>query len=156
MSTTTTTDSFWLLGVGFRFVSSFGNGLANLAIRKSWLLHHRAEEKKKTLRSSRSITTAFRIRIAALFFMTFLNPVFDIAAMRYASPSILAPFSGVSLAWVVLLSKRLVGEQPEPVRVLAAILIMLGQALVAIFGDHSSHDNMTLDEVVRATNVQQV
>ncbi len=81
--------------------------------------------------------------------MTFLNPAFDIAAMSFASPSILAPFSGVSLAWVVLLSKRLVGEQAEPVRVLGASLIMLGEVIVAMFGDHSSHDDVTLDEMVR-------
>jgi len=97
--------------------------------------------------------TPARMRYAALLFMSFFNPILDIGAFAFCSPSILAPFSGVSLAWVVLLSKRLVGEQPEPPRVVGAVLIMAGEVLIAVFGDHSAHNHnsagVTVESIVR-------
>ena len=169
-TTTKDSSSVWLIGVVLCGISSFGTGLSKLAIRKSWLLEYQLQDKHRgpgdhdqgnsnsngTPKNPSVMAAAARLRYAALFFMTFLNPALDIGAMAFCSPSILAPFSGVSLAWVVLLSNRLVGEQPERPRVVGACLIMLGEVFVAIFGDHSGHNanaNVTLQDVVSGIHV---
>jgi len=74
-----------------------------------------------------------------------------VLAMNYASPSILAPFSGLTLVWIVLLSSPLIGEQPAPRQVAAAALIVLGEVVVAIFGDHTNDDGLTVRDVVRSS-----
>lgn len=91
---------------------------------------------------------AITIRTYALLQMTVINPVLDIVAMYFCSPSIFAPFSGVALAWVVLLSAPLLNEYPEPIRIFGACLIVGGQVLLACFGDHTTDDDMTLQELV--------
>ena len=80
--------------------------------------------------------------------MTVLNPLCSVLAMRYASPSILAPFSGLTLVWIVLLSHRLIGEAPTVTQVIAAMLIVLGEVVVAVYGDHYN-DAVTVEQVVR-------
>lgn len=52
--------------------------------------------------------------LAGMVGMTFLNPLCCVLAMKYANPSILAPFSGLTLVWVVLFSGAAVGERPGP------------------------------------------
>ena len=83
--------------------------------------------------------------------MTVLNPLCSVLAMRYASPSILAPFSGLTLVWIVLLSHRLIGEAPTVTQVIAAMLIVLGEVVVAVYGDHYN-DAVTVEQVVRNSN----
>lgn len=78
--------------------------------------------------------------------MTVLNPLCSVLAMRYASPSILAPFSGLTLVWIVLLSHRLIGEAPTVTQVIAAMLIVLGEVVVAVYGDHYN-DAVTVEQV---------
>lgn len=58
--------------------------------------------------------------------------------MNYASPSIVAPFSGLDLVWVILLSSTFVGEDPTLLQIVAASLIVAGEVIVAIFGDHTN------------------
>lgn len=67
--------------------------------------------------------------------------------MNYASPSILAPFSGLTLVWIVLFSESMIGEKPSRYQVLAAYLIIFGEVLVAIFGDHTNDEGMTVQDV---------
>ena len=67
--------------------------------------------------------------------------------MNYASPSILAPFSGLTLVWIVLFSESMIGEKPSRYQVLAASLIIFGEVLVAIFGDHTNDEGMTVEDV---------
>jgi hypothetical protein len=52
------------------------------------------------------------LRGSGMIGMTLLNPLACVLAMNYASPSILAPFSGLTLVWIVLLSNPIIGEQP--------------------------------------------
>ena len=158
----------WLIGVVLCSISSFGTGISKLAIRKSWLLEEE-HAKKEALPSLSSPTTenddtcpsATRLRYAAFLFISLVNPVLDIAALAFASPSILAPFSGVSLAWVVLLSPYMVHETPQSQQIMGALLIMVGEVVVALFGDHSSggtneespaaggqHNSGTVEELV--------
>ena len=89
------------------------------------------------------------LRTFGMIGMTALNPLCSVLAMNYASPSILAPFSGLTLVWIVLFSEVLVGEQPTVRQVIAAALIVMGEVVIAIFGDHTNDENISVDEVVR-------
>lgn len=84
--------------------------------------------------------------------MTFLNPLCCVLAMKHANPSILAPFSGLTLVWVVLFSGCLVGEPPGQVQKVACALIVLGQVTVATFGDHTNKSDVTVEQVVSLVN----
>ena len=80
--------------------------------------------------------------------MTFLNPLCGVLAMNFASPSILAPFSGLTLVWIILFSEALIGERPTPMQVMAALMIVLGEVVVALYGDHTNDSGLTVEEVV--------
>lgn len=143
-ATATAASASWLVGVILCSISSFGTGISKLAIRKSWLLEEEANDNENLPSTASSniapqSRSAARLRYAAFLFISVANPILDIGALAFASPSILAPFSGVSLAWVVLLSDRLVGERPAKTQIAGALLIMVGEVVVALFGDHSSH-----------------
>jgi drug/metabolite transporter (DMT)-like permease len=88
------------------------------------------------------------LRCAGMFGMCVLNPACGVLAMRYASPSILAPFSGLTLVWVVLFSMPIVGERPTLIQVTAATLIVLGEVIVVIVGDHTNEEGVTIQNVV--------
>lgn len=88
------------------------------------------------------------LRVSGMIGMTFLNPLCCVLAMNYASPSILAPFSGLTLVWIVLLSNSLIGEQPSKTQIMAATFIVLGEVIVAIFGDHMNDEGVTLHDLV--------
>jgi len=87
------------------------------------------------------------LRLCGMFGMTVLNPACCVWAMVYASPSVLAPFSGLTLVWIVLFSEYFVNERPLPRQILAAALIILGEVITAIFGDHTNDNNTTLDQI---------
>ena len=89
------------------------------------------------------------LRISGMIGMTTLNPLCSVLAMNYASPSILAPFAGLTLVWIVLFSEALVGEQPTARQVVAAALIVIGEVVIAIFGDHTNDEGISVIEVVR-------
>lgn len=99
--------------------------------------------------STRLWTVAYALRLSGMIGMTFLNPLCCVLAMNYASPSILAPFSGLTLVWIVLLSNPLIGERPTAAQVLAAALIVAGEVVVAIFGDHTNDGGVRLSDLVR-------
>jgi len=128
-------SSTWLVGVLLMVVSTVGNGISRLAIRKSWLL----QKQEATTTAAPSSTTSFaRMRHVSYLFMAILCPMFDVSAMAFASPSILAPLSGLTMAFVVLMSKQVLGEVPGKKQLLAAFLVVIGEVVVAVFGDHSS------------------
>ena len=56
--------------------------------------------------------------------------------MAFASPSLLAPFSGLTLVWVILFSKPMTGDLPNRTQVLAATMIIIGEIIVTLAGDH--------------------
>lgn len=93
---------------------------------------------------------AWFLRGSGMIGMTFLNPACSVMAMNYASPSILAPFSGLTLVWIVLLSQPLIREKPTVRQIIAASLIILGEVLVAIFGDHTNEEDMTIQKVTES------
>jgi drug/metabolite transporter (DMT)-like permease len=52
--------------------------------------------------------------------------------------------------WVILFSYPVVGEQPSTTQIVAACFIIIGEVIVAIFGDHTNDDAVTVEDVVRA------
>jgi len=93
---------------------------------------------------------AVALRCSGMIGMTVLNPLFCVLAMNYASPSILAPFSGLTLVWIVLFSETLIGEKPSRKQMIAASLIVLGEVVVAFWGDHTNDENITLEDVAQS------
>merc|ERR1719401_423702 len=86
--------------------------------------------------------------LSGLIGMSFLNPLCCILAMKYANPSVLAPFSGLTLVWVVLFSSHFVGERPGMSQKAACALIVFGEVLVAIFGDHTNGEEKSVEDVL--------
>jgi hypothetical protein len=132
------TASDWAKGIGFSILASIVGGASKLAIRKSWLMIEQFpatsseeanhfeqpcdESQQKYQRKVHILATA--LRTMGMIGMTFINPLFCILAMQYASPSILAPFSGLTLVWIILFSEMLIGEKPLPKQMAAAALII--------------------------------
>ena len=87
------------------------------------------------------------LRLCGMCGMTFLNPILCVLAMNYASPSILAPFSGLTLVWVIVLSRPLIGESPTMSQKVASSLIVMGEVIVAMFGDHTNDQDTTISNV---------
>jgi len=87
------------------------------------------------------------LRYSGMFGMSVLNPICCVLAMNYASPSILAPFSGLTLVWVIIGSPLINNEIPSNRQMLACFLIISGEVVVAIFGDHTNDESVTVEEV---------
>jgi len=94
------------------------------------------------------LSKAFTLRAMGMLGMTVFNPLCSVIAMNYASPSILAPFSGLTLVWIILFSPMVVHEQPSCRQVVACMFILVGEVVVAVFGDHTNDDGVTMDDVV--------
>jgi drug/metabolite transporter (DMT)-like permease len=156
LSVTSTSD--WIHGISLSVLASIFGAASKLAIRKSFLFEEAwsllLDPNMTSTTSKADDNTTFRIarhtqhrqrivvtlslRLSGMFGMTFLNPLCGVLAMNYASPSIVAPFSGLDLVWVILLSSTFVGEDPTLLQIVAASLIIAGEVIVAIFGDHTN------------------
>jgi hypothetical protein len=90
------------------------------------------------------------MRYCGMFGMSVLNPICCVLAMNYASPSILAPFSGLTLCWVIVASEVVTGEAPSTQQIVACVLIIAGEVIVAVFGDHTNDEGVTVDDVVQS------
>lgn len=86
--------------------------------------------------------------VSGMIGMSLLNPLCCILAMQYANPSILAPFSGLTLVWIILFSGVVVGEYPGWSQKVACVLIVTGEVFVAIFGDHTNDNGKDIDDVI--------
>jgi len=107
-------------------------------------LHTSEDYRSTTTSNSRAL------RYCGMFGMTVLNPICCVWAMQYASPSILAPFSGLTLVWIVLFSESIVGERPTLLQMIAASLIVTGEVIVAISGDHTNDGGVALEDLYQA------
>ena len=91
---------------------------------------------------------AVLLRAGGMFGMTTLNPAFSMWAMLYASPSVLAPFSGLTLVWIVIFSEYMVNEPPTITQIHAAALIITGEVIISIMGDHTNDtNNITVEQI---------
>ncbi|KAL3777573.1 hypothetical protein ACHAW5_007104 [Stephanodiscus triporus] len=107
---------------------------------------NRKHRRKKPSISAKQLS--WHLYVSGMIGMSFLNPLCCVLAMRYANPSILAPFSGLTLVWIVLLSGITVGEHPGRSQKVACTLIVTGEVLVALFGDHMNGEDRDVDDVV--------
>jgi drug/metabolite transporter (DMT)-like permease len=98
----------------------------------------RQPDSRRHRTKSNSNIAAYTLRGAGMMGMTVFNPLVCVLAMNYASPSILAPFSGLTLVWIISFSQPCLGEQPTTHQVVAASLIVLGEVVVAVYGDHTN------------------
>lgn len=96
----------------------------------------------------RKLYQAYFLRGMGTLGMTTLNPLATVIAMNYASPSILAPFSGLTLVWIIMFSPLVVDETPTLRQVIACAFILLGEVVVAAFGDHKNDIGVTVEDVV--------
>ena len=159
MATNAISEADWIKGIALSVAASVIGGGSKLAIRKSWLLEQQQHEPElvpdydditdEIVLPRRRFPFPLLLRVTGMFGMTVLNPLCCVLAMNYASPSILVPFSGLTLVWIVLCSQPLIGESPSMQQVIAAALIVLGEVTVAIFGDHTNDEGVTVDDVVR-------
>ena len=76
--------------------------------------------------------------------MSVLNPLCSVWALRYANPSLLAPFGGLTLVWVICSSRYMTEEIPTKRQVVGAGVIVLAEIIVTITGDHTTEDTLTL------------
>ena len=90
----------------------------------------------------------YGLRYSGMFGMSVFNPICCVLAMNYASPSILAPFSGLTLVWVIVFSPLVNSEKPSSRQIFACCLIISGEVIVAIFGDHTNDEDVTVEDVV--------
>lgn len=165
----------WFKGIALSVLASIIGGASKLAIRKSWLMQRESQRADgevnsedhdentspqlltlddvgESTDSSQNIRVIpqwipYCLRYSAMFGMSVLNPICCVLAMNYASPSILAPFSGLTLVWVILFSHPVVGEKPTNPQVIAALLIITGEVIVAVFGDHTNDAGVTVEDV---------
>ena len=117
--------------------------------------HHDDRNRRRRSTTTTAISTSqtkyclpYLLRGSGMFGLSVLNPICCVLAMNYASPSILAPFSGLTLVWVILFSHPVVGETPTRQQIIAASLILVGELIVAVFGDHTNDDGVTVEDVV--------
>ena len=171
----------WAKGIILSIIASIIGGVSKLAIRKSWLMQAGTNSGRR-VRSEDGPFTADdnllstegpgdignenfvsrdgeeqhfvprAIRYSGMFGMSVLNPICCVLAMNYASPSILAPFSGLTLVWVILFSPVVNNEKPSSRQVLACCLIICGEVIVAIFGDHTNDEDVTVEDVVSSSD----
>ena len=173
MSGASISASDWLKGITLSILASLIGASSKLAIRKSWIIQKNLERQnaEEDLVSPLSIDAAeshedeeesqdtnkmcpshLTMRVSGMIGMSVLNPLCCVMAMNYASPSILAPFSGLTLVWVIIFSEMVLSEKPSKSQVIACTLIVLGEVLVATFGDHTNDDGKTVDDVVSYQN----
>lgn len=148
----------WAYGVGYSVVASVIGGGSKLLIRKSYIMIqdivvHEDDRDSEYLTcplqiQMKSRNVALILRILGMFGMIFLNPLFCVIAMQYASPSILSTFSGLTLVWIILFSESFIGEKPNAKEILAASLLIAGEVIVAIFGDHTNENDVSVDEII--------
>lgn len=99
---------------------------------------------------------ALVLRYSGMVGMSLLNPICCVLAMKYASPSILAPFSGLTLVWVILFSGIVLGETPSVAQRTASALIIVGEVIVAAFGDHRNGVHLETRDVVSIYHCQRI
>ena len=151
--------SDWAKGVALSVLASVIGAGSKFCIRRSWLMlrddgegdgdgEDGSGDGPPAAAAAALRRRSLLLRGTGMVGMTFLNPLCSVLAMNYASPSILAPFSGLTLVWIVLLSGRLLGEDPTRPQLAAASLIVLGETVVAAFGDHTNEEGRTVADVV--------
>lgn len=142
----------WVIGIALSVLGSVVGGSSKLAIRKSFLIEEALslDEDYDDVTIERRKRLALAMRGFGWLGMATLNPLCGVLAMGYASPSIVAPFAGMEMVWIILFSNTCIGEQASNRQVVAACLIVLGEVVVAVYGDHTNDEGKTIEDVVHS------
>jgi uncharacterized membrane protein len=127
----------WLKAIGLAVLASIIGAASKLAIRKSF--HGEGGVSQQTMTNKKS-TLYYWMRVGGMFGMMIVNPLCGVCALLYASPSLVVPFSGLDLVWIVLGASHFVGEDPTKAQLIGVGAIVVGEIIVAITGDHSNHN----------------
>ena len=107
-------------------------------------------DEPQVLTNSSAKAVSWFLYLFGMVGVSFLGPLCNLLAIQYANPSILAPFSGLSLVFVIMFSGLITGEHPQRTQKVACALIVTGEVIVALFGDHSNARNMDVNEVIES------
>ena len=105
------------LGITLAVIASISGAVGNLLFRLSW----KAERWRKA------------IRFAGLCTVVAADPA-RILSFGFGNPAIVAPFSSLSLVWLILLANPIAGDKPNLTEVIGALVIASGVAVIAVFG----------------------
>ena len=157
MSPDDAASSQWMTGIAFSIAASVVGAASKLCIRKSYTILECPEYESSSAEplshhriSCLGYLQAYLLRGIGVLGMTTLNPLCCVMSLVYASPSILAPFSGLTLVFIVACSHKTIGEKPSTLQVIAAGLIVIGQIVIALFGDHTNIGPLSIDDVLQA------
>lgn len=125
-------------------LASFVGAAAKLLMRNSHLIMD--ENGNREAVSAATKAKARLMMSVAMVGMVVINPVCGVMAMNYAEPSLIAPFAGLTLVWVVVFSKKMTGEEPTGWQKLAAGLIVAGEVIVTLGGDKGDETDFGLAE----------
>ena len=143
MGSSAVSSSDWLKGILLSIAASLIGGAAKLAIRNSWLMEHHSADSEDERQSLHNNHTSTDDRDRGSYqTMDATGPT--------ESSSCCHPSLCLQLVWIVLCSHQLIGERPTQRQVLAAALIVLGEVIVAVFGDHTNDVGVSVQEVVSA------
>ena len=150
----------WIKGIALALMASFCTGFSKIIIRKSWLMEknnnnnndHEASQQFDSLlgasETQRPNHHSKLLRYSGMAAIFILNPFFNIMALNYASPALLAPFDGTNIIWVICFSSILLGEKKTYSEIAACILIWTGQFIVVLFGDHTNDEGVSTRDVI--------
>ena len=112
------------LGIALAVIASVSGALGNLLFRLSW----KAEQWGRS------------IRFAGLVTVVAADPA-RILSFGFGESRVVAPFSSLSLVWLILLANPIAGDKPTRVEVAGALVIASGVALIAAFGADGASDD---------------
>lgn len=133
------------LGIIFAVIASVSGAMGNLLFRLSW----KSERWPRT------------IRLLGLLTVVSADP-FRILSFGYGESKVVAPFSSLSLVWLILLANPIAGDKPSHVDIVGSLVIAGGVALVAAFGtgggdgDDDGDDEFLWDEDDTESQLQTV
>lgn len=123
----------WALGVLCSTLASFGTVVGMLL--QKW--SHMQESKKNVALERKTHVMCRPLWWLSLFFMILVPAPLDIAAFAFASQSLLAPLSGVTLLLNAVFAPLVLKEKVTRRDLLASVLIALGAGITTVFGAHT-------------------
>ena len=87
------------------------------------------DDQEPRLIDKNSTFAPYCLRYSGMFGMSVLNPVCNVIALNYETPSIHAPLAGLTLVWVILGSPLVNNEQPSSQQIVACCLIFCGEEI---------------------------
>jgi len=130
----------WLIGVGLAVGATGIGTLGRISMRWSHILMDDGKNAK-----------SFKILLIAISCLI-INPIMDVLALAFASPTLLTPLAGTTLVWNVILAHFILKEQLTIYAVAGSGIALVGCVLVGIFGPKEDPTFTDYDEVMDLWN----